>query len=73
MARGQVKWFDDDNGFGFITGDDGDEFFVHYTSVDTDGLKSLAEGQPVEFDIEVSPKGGQAVNVRPTGQSTTAP
>ncbi len=66
MNRGTVKWFNDQKGFGFITREDGQgDVFVHYTGIDTDGYKTLMEGQRVEFEIKDTPKGPQAVNVRP--------
>jgi len=63
MAQGTVKWFNDTKGFGFITGEDGSDVFVHYSSIQGDGFKSLAEGQAVSYDVEDGPKGPKAVNV----------
>ena len=64
MANGTVKWFNDSKGFGFITNtDDGSEAFVHHTSIQGNGFKSLAEGDKVSFDIEKGPKGPKAINV----------
>ena len=63
MAQGTVKWFNDSKGFGFIAGDDGSEVFVHHTSIQGEGFKSLAEGDKVSFDTEKSPKGPRAINV----------
>lgn len=63
MMRGTVKWFNDSKGFGFITQEDGGDIFVHHTSINGSGFKSLSEGQAVTFDIEKSPKGPRAINV----------
>jgi CspA family cold shock protein len=63
MAQGTVKWFNDSKGFGFITSEDGTDVFVHHTSIQGNGFKSLAEGEKVSFDIEKGPKGPKAVNV----------
>jgi CspA family cold shock protein len=63
MAQGTVKWFNDTKGFGFITGEDGNDVFVHYSSIQGDGFKSLAEGQAVSYEVEDGPKGPKAVNV----------
>ena len=63
MTKGTVKWFNDAKGFGFISREDGDDVFVHHTSISGTGFKSLAEGQAVTFEIEKTPKGPRAVNV----------
>ncbi len=63
MARGTVKWFNESKGYGFISKEDGGDVFVHYTAIQGDGFKSLAEGQAVTFDIVDSPKGPKAANV----------
>ena len=57
MASGKVKWFNDTKGFGFVTSDDGTDAFVHYSDVQGDGFKSLAEGDRVEFELTQGPKG----------------
>ena len=63
MARGKVKWFNEQKGYGFITMDSGSDVFVHYTAIQGDGFKTLDEGQEVEFEVEDGPKGEQAKNV----------
>ncbi|GBG96843.1 cold-shock protein [Lactococcus termiticola] len=63
MAQGTVKWFNATKGFGFITAEDGKDVFVHFSAIQTDGFKTLDEGQKVEFDLEEGPRGPQAVNV----------
>ncbi len=60
---GKVKWFNSAKGYGFITGDDGKEVFVHFTAIVADGYKTLVEGQAVEYDVNEGEKGPQAVNV----------
>lgn len=64
MARGKVKWFNNQKGFGFITTDAGTDVFVHYSAIAQEGYKTLEEGQEVEFEVEKGPKGEQATNVR---------
>ena len=63
MAKGTVKWFSNQKGYGFITPENGKDVFVHHTAIQGDGYKTLEEGQSVEFDIEKGPKGEQATNV----------
>lgn len=62
---GTVKWFNDAKGYGFITQDEGGDVFVHYSSIQAEGFKSLQEGQRVEFELKEGPKGQQAENVLP--------
>jgi cold shock protein len=64
MAQGTVKWFNDSKGFGFIARDDGTDVFVHHSSIEGEGFKSLAEGDQVTFETEKGPKGLKAINVR---------
>jgi CspA family cold shock protein len=65
MATGTVKWFSDEKGFGFITPDEGSkDLFVHHSSIEADGYRSLAEGARVEYESEAGDKGPKAVNVR---------
>jgi CspA family cold shock protein len=64
MAEGRVKWFNDGKGYGFIEADGGQDVFVHYSSIEGNGFKSLSEGDRVSFDQEKGAKGPQAVKVR---------
>ena len=63
MAEGTVKWFNDSKGFGFIEQEGGEDVFVHFSAIEGDGFKSLAEGDAVEFEVQQGPKGLQAANV----------
>jgi len=63
MAQGTVKWFNPEKGYGFIRQENGEDVFVHYSSITGDGFKSLEEGQRVEFDVAPGRKGPQATNV----------
>jgi CspA family cold shock protein len=60
---GSVKWFNNQKGYGFITGDDGNEYFVHFSGISGNGFRELVENQKVEFDVEDGDKGQKAVNV----------
>jgi CspA family cold shock protein len=63
MAKGVVKWFSEKKGYGFITQEDGNDVFVHYSAIGTEGFKTLREGDEVEFEISQGEKGLQATNV----------
>lgn len=65
MNNGTVKWFNGTKGYGFITGEDEKDYFVHFSAINVDGFKTLDEGQAVTFDIENGQKGPQATNVTP--------
>jgi CspA family cold shock protein len=64
LAQGIVKWFNDRKGYGFISQEDGNDVFVHFSSIDAPGYKTLSEGDNVAFDIEESDRGPEAKNVR---------
>ncbi|MDX1624395.1 MAG: cold-shock protein [Gemmatimonadota bacterium] len=63
MAKGKVKWFNDAKGYGFIEQDGGEDVFVHFTAIQSEGFKTLAEGQEVQFEVTNGQKGPQAANV----------
>ena len=65
LENGNVKWFNDAKGFGFITRANGPDVFVHHTAIQAEGFRTLTEGQPVTFDLVKGPKGDLAANVRP--------
>ena len=64
MEHGKVKWFNAEKGFGFIERENGDDVFVHFSAIQTDGFKSLDEGQAVSFEVEQGQRGPQATNVQ---------
>lgn len=64
MATGTVKWFNDQKGYGFIARDDGPDVFVHFSAIQANGFRTLAEGQRVEFEVVAGQKGDQASDVR---------
>jgi len=63
MAKGIVKWFNNQKGYGFITPEEGSDVFVHHSAIQGEGYKSLDEGAQVEFDIQQGSKGAEAINV----------
>ena len=65
MAEGKVKWFDEKKGFGFISMENGEDIFVHFSEIEVDGCKTLTQDQKVSFEIKESDKGLQATHVKP--------
>lgn len=63
MNKGTVKWFNAEKGFGFITSEEGNDLFVHFSEIKKEGFKTLEEGQQVTFDVKEGQKGPQAANV----------
>lgn len=63
MAKGRVKWFNETRGYGFITNQEGEELYVHFTDIQGKGYKTLIEGEEVEYEVKASEKGKQATNV----------
>jgi CspA family cold shock protein len=63
MTKGKVKWFNENKGYGFITREDGPDVFVHFTAIQGEGFRTLAEGEEVEFEVTEGEKGAQAANV----------
>jgi CspA family cold shock protein len=63
MVQGTVKWFNESKGYGFITRDDGDDVFAHYSAIDGNGFKTLSEGDIVSFDVVEGDKGPKAINI----------
>jgi len=63
VAKGRVKWFNETRGYGFITNQDGEELYVHFTDIQGKGYKTLVEGEEVEYEVKASEKGKQATNV----------
>jgi cold shock protein len=72
-TQGRVKWFNNEKGFGFITGDGGQDIFVHHTAIIAEGYRSLKEGETVEYDLEAGPKGPKATRVRRAEAMTNMP
>ncbi|MBN2365482.1 MAG: cold-shock protein [Calditrichaeota bacterium] len=64
MEKGVVKWFNGQKGYGFISRENGEDVFVHFSSIQTEGFRTLSEGDQVEFEVAEGPKGLQATNVR---------
>lgn len=67
---GKIKWFNNEKGYGFIEGGNGEDIFVHYTAIKQDGFKSLSEGQIVEYELLETEKGLQAINVKEVTNAT---
>lgn len=63
MEKGTVKWFNGEKGYGFVTRENGEDVFAHFSAIQSDGFKTLEEGQAVEFEVETSDRGLQAANI----------
>ncbi len=70
MRIGKIKWFNNEKGYGFIDGNNGEDIFVHYSAIKQDGYKSLSEGQIVEYELLETEKGLQAINVKEVSNAT---
>ena len=70
MRIGKIKWFNNEKGYGFIDGTNGEDIFVHYSAIKQDGYKSLSEGQIVEYELLETEKGLQAINVKEVSNAT---
>lgn len=70
MRIGKIKWFNNEKGYGFIDGNNGEDIFVHYSAIKQDGYKSLSEGQIVEYELLETEKGLQAINVKEVSNTT---
>lgn len=69
MANGVVKWFNNTKGYGFIAPEEGEDLFVHYSSIQTEGYRTLKGGQRVAFEVQKGEKGAHAINVSPAGDA----
>ena len=72
MAKGTVKWFNDQKGFGFIAAENGKDIFVHHSVIEGQGFKTLQDGETVEYEAEDGPKGSKATRVKRSAQPATA-
>ena len=70
MKLGKIKWFNNEKGYGFIDGENGEDIFVHYSAIKQDGYKSLSESQIVEYELLETEKGLQAINVKEVSSAT---
>ncbi|MHB1232966.1 MAG: cold shock domain-containing protein [Burkholderiales bacterium] len=73
MANGIVKWFNNSKGYGFIAPEEGEDLFVHYSSIHMDGYRTLKGGQRVAFEVAKGEKGAHAINVSPVGEAPPPP